>query len=674
MTKHFWRNLSMSYLMLLFIMPLSHARETDRGTVIYEQGSLLVTVYGWAERPGRKLADFCSGKKRMKANSYNVSVTYDVPHKERTKLITPSYEGFVRDKVYPSLIKTCGAIDITEIVMSMSKTGEYTRQDWRDTMTFAVADNGKTITQTNYHPNSIAKANMSMEEIAALMPSQTNSTSSSPQKIGKELFNDGKITIYAREDIWCTSKDLKRQPSSTAGLDIIVPVSYSELKSWLHSHYENFDNKVIKPLVDKTCFQGGRINAKFYQNGQSAYLEDVSYGWKTPKAQFGIFNPSPSNAKQFTALSREAGQTREAKLAAIKEDKEELDVWDMPCQGKFCILPGGSYLQAIHDGDLGALKRMDGIVDSAIIRWVHKSLGEAIAANKHQDYSLLPVIADTYFYNYQHGFMLSCPDNLYQKTYRYKNPTFEMPDYKGLSMPDMGGEIDSATYVVPKQFLPLCDKICDAFGGSQDRLPIKSMNIKPARATLNSVYEIFDKYRCDQKEIKHFEKNLIKFTEEYLKNKDSWLSQHVKQTVQGSTKSEAVEQTFKQPVQNTQQDTIHPSAQPAPLVTSNTPDADTQKKATPEVHQGHSKYAPTETKSQRGEAKRYEQMNAELAALSELYTARLHDLSAEFKKNMLNTSDASQRTEILKEFQARVAELNAEATRETYKVKEKYNK
>lgn len=653
------RSICMSCLMLVFIVPLSHARETDRGTVIYEQGSLLVTVYGWAERPGRKLADFCSGKKRMNPNSYSVRVTYDVPHKERTTLITPSYEGFVRDKVYPSLIKTCGGVNITEIVMSMSKTGEYTRQDWRDTMTFAVADSGKTITQTNYHPNSIAKANMSMEEIAALMPSQTGSAPSSSQKRGKELFNDGKVTIYAREDIWCTSKDLKRQPSSTAGLDVIVPVSYSELKSWLRTHYGNFDNKVIKPLIDEACFQGGRINAKFYQNGQSAYLEDVSYGWEEPKAQFGIFNPSPTNTKQFTALSRVAGQTREAKLAAIKEHKEELDVWDMPCQGIFCAVQGGAYLQAIHDGDYGALKRMDGIVDKAISTWLRRTLGESVAAKKQQDYSLLPVIADTYLYNYQDSFMLGCSNNLVKKTYSYKNPTFEMPDYGDFAMPDMGGEIDYATYIIPRELLPLCDKVCDAFGGSQDRLPIESLNIKPARATLSSVYRMSETYQCDQKEIKQFETNLIKLTETYLKNKEGWLNTSSAQVMHNQVKPKAVKSPPTQPVQNTKRERLTPSIQPSSTNASG-------------ASAGNTAPAQSKREARMREAERYERMNAEISALSEIYTARVNDLSQEFKKNMVNVSDSARRTEMLTEFQAKMAELSAEATRETQKVKDKY--
>jgi hypothetical protein len=666
--------------MLLFITPLSHARETDRGTVIYEQEDLLVTVYGWTERPGQRLADFCSGsgKNMSFRSSYNVTVAYNVPHKERTKLMTPSYTEFVKEKVYPSLIKTCGEIKITEIYMTMRKVGEYTRQDWSESMTFEIADNGKSVTQTSYDPNPVAEANMSMEEITALMPSQTGSGALPSQKHGKKLFQDDKLTVYAREDLWCFPKNRsKGTPGSNAGLDIIVPVSYSELKSWLRTHYGNFDMKVIKPLAEEACYPGGGIYAKFYQAGQSAYLEEVSYGWQKPRPHPGIFNPSPSNVKHFTVKSRTAGQTPDAKLAKIRKRKTERDVWRLPCKGKFCILPGGAYLQAIHDGDHSALKRMDGSVDMAISRWLRTSLGEAIAAKKHQDYSLLPVIADTYFYSYQQGFMLSCPDNLYKKTYRYKNPTFEMPDYGDFSMPDMGGEIDSATYVVPQEFLPLCDRICDAFGGSQDRLPIKSLNIKPARATLNSVYDIFKEYRCDQKEIKLFEKNLITLTEAYLNNKDSWLSKSDKQTIQRPIKPKAVERPpSPKPVQNVQPATKAPTpaSEPESIDTSSTLSESNSLKPTPKAHETHSVSAPSKTENQMSEAKRYETMNAELAALSKTYTARLQNLSEEFQKNMLNVSDTTKRTEMLKEFQARMAELNAEARRETHKVKEKYNK
>lgn len=526
MKTSLWRSICMSCLILFFITPLSHARETDRGTVIYEQEGLLVTVYGWTKRPGRKLAEFCSGSDKSVnyRSSYNVSVTYNVPHKERTKLIAPSYEAFVKDKIYPNLFRTCGGVNITEINMSMSKIGEYTTQDWRETMTFAIADNGRTVTQTNYYPNPIAKANMSMEEIEALMPSKTGSASAHTQRSSHELFNDGKVTIYAREDLWCRPKNRsKGRPKADAGLDIIVPVSYSELKNWLRSHYGNFDYKIIKPLIDKTCLPSGSVNAKFYQDGESAHLERVIYGWEKTRVRGGFIDPFAT--EKFAVISRVAGQTRDARLAAIKKQKAELDVWDMPCQGKFCALPGGAYFQAIHDGDYSALKRMDGHVDIAITRWLRRTLGESVASKKQHDYSLLPVIADTYFYHYQYGFMLGCTDDLMQKTYSYRNPTFEMPDYGDFAMPDMGGEIDYATYVVPRNFLPLCDKICDAFGGKQDRLPIESLNIKPARTTLNSVYQISDKFRCDQKEIKRLESNLIRFTQDYLKRKTTWLPQ-----------------------------------------------------------------------------------------------------------------------------------------------------
>lgn len=664
MKTSLWRSICMSCLMLVFIVPLSHARETDRGTVIYEQSSLLVTVYGWAERPRRKLTDFCSGKKRMNPNSYSVRVTYDVPHRERTKLITPSYEGFVRDKVYPSLIKTCGAIDITEIVMSMSKTGEYTRQDWRDTMTFAVADNGKTVTQTNYHPNSIAKANMSMEEIAALMPSQTSSAPSSSQKRGKELFNDGKVMIYAREDTWCTSKDLKRHPTPTAGLDIIVPVSYNELQGWLRKHYGRFELSVIKPLAEKSCFPGGGFNAKFYQQGQADYLEDVRYGWEKSR--------STMQREQFAVKSRHTGQTRDARLAVIQKEKERQDAWGIPCKGYFCALPGGAYFQAILAGDINAVKHMDAMADAHVKEWVRKKLGSSIANRKKQHYSLLPVIADTYFFNYQSDFMLGCHEGgLVTKSYSFTDDMYETPDFGDLAMPDMGGETVTTTYVLRPEFVQLCDKVCDAFGGKFDRSFIKTTNMSAARETLNSVYEMPELYQCSSDAVRLFEKNLIKLTETYLKNKQSWLNTSSAQVMHNQVKPKAVKNPPTQPVQNTKRERLTPSIQPS---STNASAAHSENSLPETVQTQAASTAPAQSKreTRMREAERYERMNAEISVLSEIYTARLNDLSQEFKKNMVNVSDSARRTEMLTEFQAKMAELSAEAARETQKVKDKY--
>lgn len=663
MKTHQWRQFCMALFCgtILLTGGNTFAKETERGTVIYEANGLEVVVPAWRSGGGAKpaLSRYCSAENKTTPGYYPIFVYYTVAHKEREQLFRPSYERFVQTAIYPSLISVCGQVSVTNIDLSMYKMGEAEGR-W-DIISFKLSDNGHTIQRAAYHPSKRAQASVSMEEIAAHMPQQSASISTQPK--GMEIYSDGKIKIYAREEVWCASKDLKRQPTPTAGLDIIVPVSYNELQGWLRKHYGRFELSVIKPLAEKSCFPSGGFNAKFYQEGQSAFLEDVRYGWQKSR--------NTMQRQQFTVLGRHAGQTRDARLAVVQKEKERQDAWGIPCKGYFCALPGGAYFQAILAGDINAVKHMDAMADAHAKEWVRKKLGSSIANRKKQHYSLLPVIADTYFFNYQSDFMLGChEDGLVTKSYSFTDDMYETPDFGDFAMPDMGGETVTTTYVLRPEFVQLCDKVCDAFGGKFDRNFIKATNMSAARETLNGVYEMPELYQCSSDAVRLFEKNLIKLTEEYLSNKKNWLTKTSGQALQRQVMPKAVNNHSEKPLRTEQRDIAAPSVQPASINTRSTSNANTT--ATPQTRQTQSVTDPAITKKPMSDAERYEQMNDEIAALSETYTARLNDLSQEFKKNMVNVSDAARRTEMLTEFQTKMAELNAEAARETQKVKNKY--
>lgn len=659
MKTHLRRRSFMAFMLgtLLLVMQSAYAQQNDDGTaVIYKQDGLDVSTKTSA-------SFFCSTTQKSNPGYFSVSARYNIEHKERSKLIAPSYESFVRDKVIPGMIKLCGNLTITEISMSMLKTEE--QKAW-DIMTFNIADNGKAVKRSGYHPSVFAQANMSKEELAAMMPS-TAPTSLPTQSGGKQLYKDGKITIYAREEVWCHPKNFrsKVRPSSNAGLDIVVPVDYDALHGWLRTNYGRFDLKVIKPLADEACFPGSDVSAKFYQDGEAAYLEDVRYGLKKSR--------STLEPEQFAVLNRQAGPSREARLAVINKTKDIQDVWGLPCEGPFCALPGGAYFQAILAGDKAAVQNMDGMIDQRVGNWSPLGRDASVPKNQRQDYSLLPVIADTYFYNYQQSFMLGCPDDgLVKKTYSYVNPTFEMPDYGDYKMPDMGGEVDTATYVLRPEFVPLCDKVCDAFGGAFDRDIVKFIDYDAAKQTLNGVYEMSDLFQCSNDAVKLFEKNLIKFTTEYMGNKTGWLNAAGEYATQNQAKSKPVESVAKTAPQAVQKDTLAPSVQPAPQNAPNVSTVQPKTKSVPATPKAQPVTKAAKVDSRMSEAERYENMNAEIAALSETYTARLNKLSQEFQKNMMNVSDTAQRSKMLKSFQAEMANLSAEAKRETQKVKDKY--
>lgn len=652
MKTHLRRRSFMAFMLgsLLLVMQSAYAQQNDDGTaVIYKQADLDVSTKTSA-------SFFCSVTQKSNPGYFSVSARYNAEHKERSTLIAPSYEGFVRDKVIPGMVKLCGNLTITEISMSMLKTGE--QKAW-DIMTFNIADNGAAVKRSGYHPSVFAQANMSKEEIAAMMPS-TAPTSLPTQSGGKQLYKDGKITIYAREEVWCHPKNFrsKLRPSSNAGLDIIVPVDYDALHGWLGKNYGRFDLKIIKPLADEACFPGSDVNVKFYQEGETAYLESVRYGLKKSRSSF--------DAAQFAVLNRQAGPSREARLDVINKTKDIQDAWGLPCEGPFCALPGGAYFQAILAGDKAAVQNMDNMIDQRV----------GLRKSKKQDYSLLPVIADTYFYYYQISFMLGClNDGLVEKTYSYVNPTFEVPDYGDYAMPDMGGKVDTASYILRSEFVPLCDKICDAYGGLYDREIVNVINFDAAKHTVNGVYKMSDLFQCSNNNVKRFEKNLVSFTEEYLSNKTNWLNAadgYSAQSQRNQVKPKPVESKINTAPQTVQKVTPAPTVQPAPQSAPSVSTAQPKGKTVPATPKAQPVTDTAKTESRMSEAERYENMNAEIAALSETYTARLNKLSQEFQKNMLNVSDTARRSEMLKSFQAEMANLSAEAKRETQKVKDKY--
>jgi hypothetical protein len=663
---------------------LCYASEAERGTVIYQQEGLEIYVYASNKESARTLAHFCKSEGSQKKTKYRVNVSFSAEHERRTQLFSPSYAGFVKEKVVPSLIKLCGDIHITEIEMSLSKQREASDPKWFELMNFTITGNGESVTQTSYNLNHVAEAHLSMEEIAALMPVESVNASSFPLGREKVLYEDDKITVYARGTPWCRPlKAHRTPPSEDAGLDIVVPVSYSELHQWLEAHYEYFEHKIIKPLVESSCFPGSSVNAKFYQKGKSAYLENVRYGFKKPKPQAGYAYSSSPRPLVFTVVDRHPGQTREARLASISANKAERDVWRTPCKGTFCWLFGGQYIQAIHANDVHAIKRMDRKIDNAITLWVQRKLGESIASSKRQDYSLLPVVADTYLYQYQQYALYGCPDNLSKKTYFYQYPTFEVPDYGELSMPDMGGEITSSTYIVPTELLPLCDKVCDAFGGNYDRLIINSLNSRPALGTINGVHELLDEYRCDRPDVKQFEDNLARLTFSYVDNKYAWLTSIEEPSTESLDKPKSVahiKPIANPPVANTGATTkTIDSAESANTPKPRSSEPQRRVVATPSsssappqttVHQN--KTPPISSTAENSNAVHYEQMNSEIASLAEKYTARLNTLSQNFQEKVLATSDPRIRSKLLAELQQEMARLNSEARKETEKVKAKY--
>ncbi|MGB1263347.1 MAG: hypothetical protein ACPG52_10580 [Cognaticolwellia sp.] len=371
-----------------------YAEEEKRGVVLYDQKGVLLTSPSWVH-----IDKWCI---KEGISEQSVTVTYNVSHRERERLIGENYEDFVRTIVYPSIIKQCGDIELPEVSLRFRMRGD---EIFWDAMSFSISNNGKSVVKNYYTPGNEAEISMSMEKLASLIPDDEN-------------------------------------------------------------------NK-----------------------------------W------------------------RDAGRTKEAQLNKIRNRKKSISAWGSSCRGAFCNLRGGTYLNAIYNNDVVAIKRMDALANQALHRSANKALGNSEMAKLMEKFrtreapsvtfSLLPILADNYFYSYKHDFGFKCSEDLVSRRYRWSNDSYET--YIGhIYTGQAGGEQLTASYIIKPAFVSLCDKVCNHLGGEAGRKALQRINHQPSLMTLFGLDDVPDNYSCSSSEVLQFEKHLMSLTKNYLVNKEIW--------------------------------------------------------------------------------------------------------------------------------------------------------
>jgi hypothetical protein len=334
----------------------------------------------------------------------------------------------------------------------------------------------------------------------------------------------------------------------TQSLSVTYDVSHNERESLIGPDYEEFVRTIVYPSVIKQCgpIRLSKLGVSFYKKGEDrswdGMMFKISNGGRTVvKTSYSASEDAENSMTlgQIAALmpdnndaSRKTGRTKEAQLTKIKKQKDKISAWGSVCSGPFCNLKGGAYLHAIYENDVTAIKRMDALVNVSMRDMTKKIMGNNEMANLLQKFrekavpdvkiSLLPILADNYFYSYQY-FALKCPKGLVRKKFRWTNDTYDT--YMGnIYTGQAGGEQISASYVLRPEFIPLCNKVCNHLGGEGGRQMLKKINHRPSLMTLHGLDDIRDKYSCSDVAVRQFERNLLSLTQSYLDNKLTWIS------------------------------------------------------------------------------------------------------------------------------------------------------
>ncbi len=185
----------------------------------------------------------------------------------------------------------------------------------------------------------------------------------------------------------------------------------------------------------------------------------------------------------------------------------------------FCELSGGIYLNAIYVGNSELIMKIDNNAIREIDKFTQKTARKFGIGNNEILYKtinviaknstvLLEKVANKYLYDYQYWPSSCLRPGHEVKRYWHQDPTIIETDQWGHTSRTEGTSYE-AYYKNNSEFFPLRNKIATYRGArkSTDAIPIKSQHL-----IYKGIEEMRTKYNCDSKEIKQFEKNLIKLT------------------------------------------------------------------------------------------------------------------------------------------------------------------
>lgn len=439
-----------------------------------------------------------------------VAAVYDVPHEDRLDRLG-SYEGFVRDRALPLIRANCDvAFETVWLLMYRDTDHVRGRPSLFDVMVFDVA--GAAPRYVEYRVGAALRV-WSEAQRAAMAPGAQSEPAADRLAA---IYQDDSIAVYPRERTWCT-EIRGSAPTSGGGLNLIYKVPHAERDELFLERYGDLGTTVIEPLVKASkCWPN--VTVYLFREGETEHwdalrFEQVEVAGISPTYRFGVSERIP-------------GPGAQARIDDFEAQAARLAWGGASCDGPLCDLPGGVYLQAVYDADLEALRRFDASVDGHVQRRyvdAFASLTEALTGEQPRArFSLLVVLSDTYLYDYQSGFANACPHGLVDVESRLRLETYDLYSQYGMYMGQGGGEVYTAHYRIKPSLMPLCERICDHFGGRTSRWVVNHLGHHGAELTMAGLAAMPERFACDDPVVLRFERNLAALTEAYLDDRRAW--------------------------------------------------------------------------------------------------------------------------------------------------------
>ena len=225
--------------------------------------------------------------------------------------------------------------------------------------------------------------------------------------------------LWVVKDPWSTLEDwcmFGSDPKRGHGVYVFYDVPHDQRLEKMDGGYEAFVQNKVVPAINKVCGpdfvvynvimgmyrqQNGEFDSNLlidYMKGKITPLWD-SFTFKINETGAILSKYTPEEAK-YHITQAEIDTLTPNKVAFIGPQEahqvevatsQRKDVWGLDrCNGEFCDLPGGLYLNAIYNNDIDLIKELDRTINITGAKLIPTVSLLAFAAEEYMDYSSNP--------------------------------------------------------------------------------------------------------------------------------------------------------------------------------------------------------------------------------------------------------------------------------------------
>jgi len=322
--------------------------------------------------------------------------------------------------------------------------------------------------------------------------------------IREPLYQSDLLSIYPNRPDLCAHRRL----------DAVYRVNSEARDRTFGGNYRKAIGPQARDVIRQRCGDVMTVSVRNFAAGDADYWDRMSFQLKRDRPlAFGADQDRYLELLDHTKSAR--AKAHDAWLAA--------NHLGPACEGApFCELPGGRYLNAVYRGDLAAIRQMDHILKEEISGFVGGSMPDDPAGNplaalfgaalEAEPPQLLKTATHKYLYSYP-AWGSDCLDPGYStRTFEYTEPVVIETDEWGVTTRS-GGEHYEATYTVNADFVPLRDRLGNAYGAPHSE---RALMARSQRLVYRGIVAMKEHYGCRSAEVKPFERNLIALTNTVL--------------------------------------------------------------------------------------------------------------------------------------------------------------